>query len=76
MGAAAGRRHDRGRAVQPRLAGGEDDRDAGRSSGSPASSRCRDLWLHKDLGASNGEFQAVVPAHGALLVKIGRPKRR
>lgn len=32
----------------------------------------RDLWLQKDLGAMNGEFSTVVPAHGAVLVKIGR----
>ncbi len=32
----------------------------------------RDLWLHKDLPASNGEFAATVPAHGAVLVKIGQ----
>ena len=31
----------------------------------------RDLWLQKDLGVVNGEFSAVVPAHGAVLVKIG-----
>jgi alpha-galactosidase len=35
----------------------------------------RDLWLHEDLGSFNGEFAAVVPAHGAALVKIGRPRR-
>lgn len=33
----------------------------------------RDLWQHKDLGKSNGEFSALVPGHGALLVKIGTP---
>ncbi len=35
----------------------------------------RDLWLQKDLGVYRGVFQATVPAHGAVLVKIGRPKR-
>jgi alpha-galactosidase len=35
----------------------------------------RDLWLQKDLGTSNGEFSAAVPAHGSMLLKIGRPKR-
>ena len=34
----------------------------------------RDLWLQKDLGVMNGEFSAVVPAHGAILVKIGAPQ--
>lgn len=33
----------------------------------------RDLWAHKDLGKSNGEFSADVPGHGAILVKIGTP---
>ena len=36
----------------------------------------RDLWLQKDLGSINGEFSAVVPAHGTILVKIGRARRR
>jgi alpha-galactosidase len=35
----------------------------------------RDLWQHKELGARDGAFAAEVPAHGAVLVKIGRPKR-
>jgi alpha-galactosidase len=36
----------------------------------------RDLWLHKDLGPANGEFSAVVPAHGTVLVKVGRGRMR
>jgi alpha-galactosidase len=36
----------------------------------------RDLWQWKNLGVFNGSFAADVPAHGAMLVKIGRPKRR
>ena len=36
--------------------------------------RVRDLWLQKDLGDFNGEFSATVPAHGALLLKIGTRK--
>jgi alpha-galactosidase len=35
----------------------------------------RDLWQHKDLGASRNSFSAVVPRHGAVLVKIGTPKQ-
>jgi alpha-galactosidase len=35
----------------------------------------RDLWLHKDLGTFSSEFSATVPAHGTILVKIGRPKQ-
>lgn len=34
----------------------------------------RDLWQQKDLGAADGSFAAEVPAHGAVLVKIGRGK--
>jgi alpha-galactosidase len=33
--------------------------------------RVRDLWLQRDLGAHPDGFRATVPAHGALLVKIG-----
>jgi alpha-galactosidase len=32
----------------------------------------RDLWRQKDLGKFQGEFQAMVPRHGVVLVKIGR----
>jgi alpha-galactosidase len=35
----------------------------------------RDLWQHKDLGEFEGSFTALVPAHGAVLVKIGEPSR-
>ena len=35
----------------------------------------RDLWARKSLGTSNRSFSAIVPAHGALLLKIGKPKR-
>lgn len=36
----------------------------------------RDLWLQKDLGIINGELSAEVPAHGTILVKIGRGRRQ
>jgi alpha-galactosidase len=32
----------------------------------------RDLWQRKDLGAFDGAFTATVPAHGAVMVRIGR----
>ena len=35
----------------------------------------RDLWLKRDLGKFDGSFTTVVPAHGAVLVKIGKPDR-
>jgi alpha-galactosidase len=33
----------------------------------------RDLWQQKDLGIFSGEFQATVPRHGVVLVKVGKP---
>jgi len=35
----------------------------------------RDLWLHKSLGTATNEFSATVPRHGAVFVKIGRPRK-
>jgi alpha-galactosidase len=35
----------------------------------------RDLWRQLDLGRLVGSYSAMVPAHGAVLVKIGAPKR-
>jgi alpha-galactosidase len=32
----------------------------------------RDLWLQRDLGTFPDRFTARVPAHGAVLVKVGR----
>jgi alpha-galactosidase len=34
----------------------------------------RDLWQRKDLGTTREQFTATVPRHGAVLVKIGRPR--
>ena len=34
----------------------------------------RDLWRRQDLGAFADKFSATVPRHGAVLVKIGRPR--
>jgi alpha-galactosidase len=31
----------------------------------------RDLWQQRDLGTFSDRFSATVPAHGALLVKVG-----
>ena len=39
------------------------------------SQRVRDLWRQKDLGRFAGSYSAVVPSHGAVLVKIGAPRR-
>ncbi len=35
----------------------------------------RDLWQQRDLGTFSGQFTATVPAHGAVLVTVGRPGR-
>ena len=34
----------------------------------------RDLWQQKDLGSASGRFAAAVPRHGAVLLKIGKPR--
>jgi alpha-galactosidase len=35
----------------------------------------RDLWRRKNLPDSDGAFTATVPAHGTVLVKVGRPAK-
>jgi alpha-galactosidase len=35
----------------------------------------RDLWQKKNLGNFKDSFTTAVPAHGAILVKIGKPDR-
>ncbi len=35
----------------------------------------RDLWLRQELGTADQAFAAVVAPHGAVLVKIGKPKQ-
>lgn len=32
----------------------------------------RDLWRQKDQGVSNDQFQATVPSHGVVLIKISK----
>ena len=34
--------------------------------------KVRDLWRQKDLGVFDGKFEAEVPPHGVVLVKIGK----
>lgn len=36
----------------------------------------RDLWRKKDLGTAAGSFSAMVPSHGALMLKIGTPDKQ
>ena len=35
----------------------------------------RNLWTKKDLGLFSDVFTANVPSHGAVLVKIGKPRK-
>jgi alpha-galactosidase len=35
----------------------------------------RDLWQRKDIGNASGAYTVKVQPHGAVLVKIGKPKR-
>ncbi len=37
--------------------------------------RVRDLWRQKDLGDFQDRFSTTVPSHGAVLIKIGTPRR-
>ncbi|OFW11992.1 MAG: hypothetical protein A3H96_12035 [Acidobacteria bacterium RIFCSPLOWO2_02_FULL_67_36] len=34
----------------------------------------RDLWQHRDLGGMRDQVSLTVPRHGAVFLKIGRPK--
>ena len=34
----------------------------------------RDLWQRQDLGVTQEKFTATVPRHGAVLLKVGKPK--
>jgi len=35
----------------------------------------RNLWTQKDVGDFTGAYEATVPGHGAILLKIGKPNR-
>jgi alpha-galactosidase len=59
------------------LNGGADDQkltvrfsDLGLSGSQPV----RDLWLHQDVDSSEDGYSVVVPTHGIVLLKIGKPK--
>ena len=43
--------------------------DLGLKGGKPI----RDLWLHKNAGVFFDKYSVEVPAHGAVLLKIGKP---
>ncbi|AXC13884.1 Alpha-galactosidase precursor [Acidisarcina polymorpha] len=31
----------------------------------------RDLWMHRDMGGHRGEYSAMVPSHGVVMLRIG-----
>ena len=35
----------------------------------------RDLWLHKNVGSFENSYAVEVPAHGCVLLKIGKPQK-
>ncbi len=35
----------------------------------------RDLWRQQDIGRFNGQFAAVVPAHGVALVRLDKRRK-
>lgn len=35
----------------------------------------RDLWLHRNVGNHDGFYSTITPAHGCVLLKIGKPGR-
>jgi len=41
-----------------------------RALGVRGSARVRDLWSHSDVGAMTDRFNATVPAHGVVMVRI------
>src|SRR6266550_1109781 len=41
-----------------------------RTLGLRGSARVRDLWTHSDVGAMTDRFNATVPAHGVVMVRI------
>jgi len=41
-----------------------------RALGLRGSARVRDLWTHSDAGAMTDRFNATVPAHGVVMVRI------
>ena len=34
----------------------------------------RDLWQQKDAGSFAHTYEASVPSHGTVLVKVGKPR--
>jgi alpha-galactosidase len=36
----------------------------------------RDLWLHKEVGSFEDRYSVEVPAHGAVMLKIGKPAKQ
>jgi alpha-galactosidase len=45
-----------------------------RSLGLRGAQPVRDLWLRKDVGVHQRAYRVTVPVHGAVLVRVGKPK--
>jgi len=35
----------------------------------------RDLWVKKDIGEFEGQYSTRIPGHGAVMLKIGKPRK-
>jgi alpha-galactosidase len=42
------------------------------SIGAPASAKLRDLWEHKDLGILRNSYDADVPKHGVVMLRVSK----
>ena len=65
-----GRRLAGGGAVQPRRRPRRRSPPAGPTWASPGPRIVRDLWRQKDLGTFTERFEANVPGHGVVLVRL------
>jgi len=36
----------------------------------PGAAKVRDLWRGRDIGSFNGSYQALVPPHGVVLIRV------
>ncbi|MBM3434889.1 MAG: alpha-galactosidase, partial [Bacteroidetes bacterium] len=43
-----------------------------RTAGLPETLKVRDLWRQKDLGTITGIYEAAIPSHGAVLIKVAQ----
>ena len=41
----------------------------------PTNQPVRDLWMHQDLGPQADGYSVEVPAHGCVVLKVGKANR-